>query len=552
MRNCALVVRVSTDQQARNPEGSLANQLQRLRGHIDYKRTACGEEWQESETYILKAVSGKDSLRSPEFARLFVDIKAGRINTILCTALDRICRSVKDFLSFFEFLNTHGVEFVCLKQNYDTTSPQGWLFITIMMALAQFEREHTAERNRDTSLARAERGLWNGGYLFGYQFQPDRKGHLVPCERESAIVNLVFDLYLETGSIAQTVEALKERGVRREAYTSRRGKDHAAKALTWSQVRWMLNNHAYIGLKEVNKKQRGEGNSQASPARQYRRVKAQWEPIVDEKKFHAVQELLLLNNHAKTNQVKQVRQVYLFNGGLLWCGECGREMEGCSGTGRRGGRYFYYRCPNKECRLRIPAGTLESAVFDRTRELALSPELLPAIVKKTNQQLLADLPALQKQRRLIEKELKAVCHSAEVLLDGLDDSSVAAKRFVQEKLNKLAERRGELEQGLIRIEQELASAKSEEISVGQVRQALSQIDKVVEGLPPYKRKKLLRLVLHRAELTRTSLRLGYYGRPGAQQSIDAVVKGNEPAIGAGFAQTSTWLRERDLNPQPSG
>ena len=36
----------------------------------------------------------------------------------------------------FEFLNEQGAEFVCLKQNYDTTLSQGRLFVTMMMALA--------------------------------------------------------------------------------------------------------------------------------------------------------------------------------------------------------------------------------------------------------------------------------------------------------------------------------------------------------------------------------------------------------------------------------
>lgn len=58
------------------------------------------------------------------------------------------------------------MEFVCLKQNYDTTSAHGRLFITVVMALAEFEGEQTSERTGDATLARAERGLWNGGHLF--------------------------------------------------------------------------------------------------------------------------------------------------------------------------------------------------------------------------------------------------------------------------------------------------------------------------------------------------------------------------------------------------
>jgi hypothetical protein len=127
VRRAALVTRVSTDRQAMTVEGSLKNRLQRLRQHIEYKRTACAEEWVEAKVCGLKAISGKDSLRSQEFQGLFADIRSGRVNTILCTALDRISRSVKDLLNFFEILNQHGVEFVCLKQNYDTTTPQGML-----------------------------------------------------------------------------------------------------------------------------------------------------------------------------------------------------------------------------------------------------------------------------------------------------------------------------------------------------------------------------------------------------------------------------------------
>ncbi|MEX1252836.1 MAG: recombinase family protein [Dehalococcoidia bacterium] len=127
VRRVALVARVSTDRQAANPEGSLTTQLQRLRQHIEYKCSVAGEEWREVEVYELRAVSGKDSMRSDEYEELFAVIRAGRVNTILCTALERLCRSVKDFLHFVEFINEHGAEFVCLKQAYDTTTPQGRL-----------------------------------------------------------------------------------------------------------------------------------------------------------------------------------------------------------------------------------------------------------------------------------------------------------------------------------------------------------------------------------------------------------------------------------------
>ena len=370
MKKCGLVVRVSTEKQASNEEGSLKNQLQRLRVHLEYKNKACGEQWDEVEQYVLKAVSGKDSVRSAEFARLFQDIRTGRISTVICTALDRISRSVKDFLSFFEILNQHGAEFVCLKQNYDTTSSQGKFFITVMMALAEFEREQISERNREASAARAERGLWNGGQVLGYDLDPARKGHLIPNEEEKTVVCFAFETYLRCGSILETAKILNGHGYRTKEYTSRRDRFHPAKELSYSSVQHLLSNHGYIGKKEIGKRRRSLDQEKLPESQRYRIVDAVWEPIVDEELFRRVQELLRRNRASRHNVAKPVRHSYILNRGLLWCGACGGEMEGLSGTGRRGIRYYYYVCKNEDCRFRVPASEVEGVVLARIKELA--------------------------------------------------------------------------------------------------------------------------------------------------------------------------------------
>lgn len=157
-RNTVLITRVSTSRQADKDEGSLKNQLQRLRGYIKYRRT-CGEEWREVIHIELRAISGKDSVRSQEFRILYEEIRAGRVNTVLCPSIDRICRSVTDFLNLFEFLNQHGVEFISLREQFDTTTPQGRFVATILMAMAQMEREITSQRTTEAMADRSERGL---------------------------------------------------------------------------------------------------------------------------------------------------------------------------------------------------------------------------------------------------------------------------------------------------------------------------------------------------------------------------------------------------------
>lgn len=546
MKKCGFVIRVSTDRQAKNKEGSLKNQLQRLQAHLDYKNVACGEQWIEAQRYVLKAVSGKDSFRSKEFARLFEDIRAGRINVILCTALDRISRSVKDFLNFFEILNEHDVEFVCLKQNYDTTSPQGKLFITIMMALAEFEREQTSERNKEATLARAERGLWNGGQLLGYDLDPARKGNLIPNEKGEVLINFAFDTYLQCGSILETAKIMNQRGFRTREYTSRREKFHPPEEFSYSSIKCILTNYAYVGKKEINKKKRLLDQDTLPEGERYRIIDAVWEAIVDQEKFNRVQALLKKNCVAKHNGAKPVKHNYVLNSGLLWCGKCGTDMEGRSGTGAKGERYYYYICRNKDCKFKIPANEIESVVLDRIKELSRSKNIMADLVRFTNERLQKEVPQFLEQRTLLQKELAEIRDFAEGILSkwvslASDESSL----FLKEKLDQLGKRRKEIETGIQALDQMIDEIERESVNQELVMLALNQFTDAFDHIQPHEQRELLRLVMHRAVLSPDSIKIALYGRPpetGLLSICESEIR----------SQTAFWLPGTDSNRQPSG
>ena len=542
VRRAGLVVRVSTDRQAMTEEGSLKNQFQRLRQHIEYKTTACGEEWREEEVYELRAVSGKDSLRSPEFQRLFGDIRSGRVNTILCTALDRISRSVKDFLHFFEVLNEYGVEFVCLKQNYDTTTPQGKLFVTIMMALAEFEREQTSERNREATAARAERGLWNGGRLLGYDLDTNRKGNLIPNPEEVALVNLAFDTYLACGSIAETATALNRRGYRTKAYTSRREKVHSGSEFGTTSVQYLLKNPAYVGKKEVNKKAKGRETGPGGKG--YRLVDAVWSGIVEEEKFEKVQRLMAANSRSNHNGSRSARHSYVLSGGLLHCGRCSAPMEGRSGTGRLGVRYYYYACRGADCGLRVAADEIEGAVLNRIQELATNGGLLERLAEETNRRMARQKPGLSTKRRALQKSLDAVKAEADkVLAEWSALEEQAGRVFVTDKLAELAQRRTDLERGIAEVDEALKQVDREQVTAHAVRSALSEIGEVYACLTPFERKELIRLVLRRAEVGDRQIVLELYGTLTPDMATAQSRSRSEPP---------NWLPGQDSNLQPSG
>ncbi len=532
VRKVGLVVRVSTDMQAANPEGSLVTQLQRLRQQVAYKRDTIGEPWEEAAVYELRGVSGKDSVRSPEFLRLFEDIRAGRVNTIICTALSRLCRSLRDFLDLLEVLDEHGVEFCSLKEQFDTTTPHGRLIMTILMALAQFEREQTSERTHDAVVARTERGLWNGGRLFGFDLDPDRKGYLLPNNAEVIGVNFAFETYLDVGSVAATVERMNRAGYRAKSFTSRRGKTHTGGEFAFSTVHQMLKNVAYIGKRAIP--------GPDGPLL----VDAVWSGIVDPDLFERVQALMAGNARSGHNAVSHISHTYVLSGGLTICGRCGGAIEGRSGVSHLGKKYCYYVC-RSGCGMRVPADHLEGAVLGRLRALAADPATVETLTAQTNRRLARDLPKLRKQREALTKQLSKVAADADRVLT--EWSAVPTVRaFVEDRLGALSARRDDLHNGIADLERQIVEIESATAAARTVCEALRHVDEVYECLRPHERKELFKLLLRRVEVGDRQITLEIY----AGAAPNAVQEKPRPS-GSRFGPLD-WLPDEDSNLEPSG
>lgn len=57
----------------------------------------------------------------------------------------------------------YGVSFVSVTQQFNTTTSMGHLTLNVLLSFAQFEREVTAERNRDKIAASKKKRMWMGG-----------------------------------------------------------------------------------------------------------------------------------------------------------------------------------------------------------------------------------------------------------------------------------------------------------------------------------------------------------------------------------------------------
>ena len=94
---------------------------------------------------------------------LLADIAAGKIDIVVVYKVDRLTRSLADFAKIVEVFDAHGVSFVSVTQQFNTTTSMGRLTLNVLLSFAQFEREVTGERIRDKIAASKRKGMWMGG-----------------------------------------------------------------------------------------------------------------------------------------------------------------------------------------------------------------------------------------------------------------------------------------------------------------------------------------------------------------------------------------------------
>src|SRR3989338_2642954 len=112
-------------------------------------------KYKVQDEYVDDGFSGKD-INRPAFERLLADMRAGKFESVVCYKLDRIGRSMKHLLNLFEEFQNKNIGFISLSQNIDTNTPEGRMFLKMLMVLAEYERELIVARTLE-GLSRAKK-----------------------------------------------------------------------------------------------------------------------------------------------------------------------------------------------------------------------------------------------------------------------------------------------------------------------------------------------------------------------------------------------------------
>ncbi|KKX53507.1 recombinase family protein [Brevibacillus borstelensis] len=317
-------IRVSTEEQA-SDGFSMAAQKERLTAYIS------SQGWTLSTIYADEGFSAKDTKR-PALQRMLGDIRSGSIDVVLVYRLDRLTRSVLDLYRLLQDFEKYGVRFKSCTEVYDTTTAIGRLFITLVAALAQWERENLGERVKlgMEQMAR-ERKRPGGPPPYGYMLHHHQ---LIPHPEEAKVVSRMYQQYLSGYTPGQIAEKAN-----RDGHLGKHGGKWSG-----STVTRLLRNPVYYGALRWNY---AEAGGQQNKRDEWILVEDAHPAIVDRETFLKVQERMGLRQRTHP---RVLSSPFVFSG-LLYCARCKAEMRGKTADIRKGGgkryRHIYYLCKNR-------------------------------------------------------------------------------------------------------------------------------------------------------------------------------------------------------------
>ncbi len=366
VRRVALYARKSTtigvDNQLFN---SVDAQLQSCRNYVA-SRAADG--WVVAGEYSDLGVSGA-TLDRPDFNRLMRDVDAGKIDIIVAYRLDRLSRSLLDFLTWLDSMTKRGVNIAITSQSIDTTTSEGRLQVSLFMAFAQYDRETITARIRDKAAATAAKGLYVGGRP-PYGYRRAKLGVLETQPEEAAAVRLIFASYLAGKSRDDIIRKLNKLNAPVPAPHG-----HSSDGDTWQlgMVNRAIRHPIYKGvISYKGEDYPGQHEAFVTPE--------QWDKANERLKVEIPKQ--------RREQRRSHPEIKYPLKGILRCPHCGQELMGIYSFGNGKRLYRFYKCPHRRrgarnsCTCRpISAEKIESVAAEQLRLLARSPRIVRAIMQ---------------------------------------------------------------------------------------------------------------------------------------------------------------------------
>ena len=153
-------------------------------------------------TFVDNGFSGGNVNRDG-FQKMMRLVRQGKVRKVIVYKLDRISRSLSDFVNILQEFKEHEVEFVSSQESFDTSSPYGEMIVKLLMVFAEFERTSIINRVTQAYAHRSEMGFYMGGRQpYGFELAPTvihnvKTKKLSPIPAEVEQVRYLFEVYAQ-------------------------------------------------------------------------------------------------------------------------------------------------------------------------------------------------------------------------------------------------------------------------------------------------------------------------------------------------------------------
>jgi len=470
---------------------SIENQIELCKEHVSHK---FGDNC-EVIVYEDEGFSAKDTKR-PMFQKLINDIKTANFDALVCYRLDRISRNVSDFSSILDTLERHKINFISLREQFDTSTPMGRAMIHIASVFAQLERETIAERVKDNRIKLAYEGRWQGGRApIGYKstrvesIENGRAKSYCKLDQtdDADWVRFIFDKFIELGSLS----AIELYALKKDV------KSPTGKRLTKTTIKRTLENPTYAtnetcvfdflssnGVSMTCNRNRFDGEhgligygktSESGLKSQVKMETSNWivgvgehRGIIDGRSWVRAQRIL------QKNGLKYPRwetSDFALLSGILRCGKCGTSMvvKG-QGIDANGDKRFYYVCSKKSLSKGIlcDVPNINGKAYDQEVVDMIITQIGEIKDKDIKEKCKAADKAKKADSKKIENKISENERRIKALIIKMADSSMSA--HIEEVINDLIKSNESLKNQLMELSKaELESIETEinkEIAVG--------------------------------------------------------------------------------------
>src|SRR5437667_1713203 len=242
----AIYARKSTSQSdVADAEKSVTRQIALAKGF------ATERGWQVIEEYVDDGISGQESAKLVNRARMLADATQGKFSVVIVRDYDRISRDDREGPSFVYMLRDAGVEV----WEYVSRAPikvdraMDRTMLNMKASFAAHEAEAASVSTREQKREKASRGEIADGRVLGYRTVGEakaRRREIDPAQAE--IVRRIFNLCAEGKGLLKIAKTLNAKGVPNPTGQSRKGSTKSAAYWSTTGIREVLHRDLYRGV----------------------------------------------------------------------------------------------------------------------------------------------------------------------------------------------------------------------------------------------------------------------------------------------------------------